>query len=63
MAEVRDRIEVAAAKGAPSKRGVVVAKSGSMLAVEWDNHRRSSFYPAPGAVTVRKDAVGSGAGQ
>lgn len=52
MPEVGDRIEVAAAKGAPSKRGTVVARSGTMLTVEWDDGHRSSFCPAPGGVTV-----------
>lgn len=58
MAEVGDHIEVAAAKGAPSKHGVVVAKKGSMLTVEWDDHHQTSFYPAPGAVSVRKPTTG-----
>jgi hypothetical protein len=53
MAEVGDHIEVAAAKGAPNKQGVV-AKSGSLLTVEWDDQHRSSSYPAPGALRIRK---------
>lgn len=57
MAEVGDRIEVAAAKGAPSKRGAVVGKSGSMLMVEWEDGHRSSFTPAPGAVAVVRARV------
>jgi hypothetical protein len=57
MADVGDHIEVAAAKGAPSKHGVVLAKTGSMLTIEWDDGRRSSFFPAPGAVSVRKPAA------
>lgn len=52
MPDVGDRIAVAAAKGAPSKRGTVVAKAGSMLVVEWDDGRRTTFSPAPGSVTV-----------
>jgi hypothetical protein len=52
MINVGDRIAVAAAKGAPSKRGTVVDRIGTMLVVDWDDGRRSSFYPAPGAVTV-----------
>ena len=51
MADVGDRIEVAAAKGAPSKHGSVVDKSGTMLTVEWDDGHRSTFCPAPGSVT------------
>jgi hypothetical protein len=56
MANVGDRIAVAAAKGAPSKRGTVVDKVGGMLVVEWDDGRRSTFSPAPGSVTVEKVA-------
>jgi hypothetical protein len=56
VAEVGDRIMVAAAKGAPSKKGAVVAKSGSMLTVEWDDGHQSFFYPAPGSVTVNTAA-------
>lgn len=52
MANVGDRIAVAAAKGAPSKRGTVVDKVGGMLVVQWDDGRRSTFCPAPGSVTV-----------
>lgn len=52
MAEVGDRIAVSARKGAPSKRGKVVAATGTMLTVEWDDGHTSSFYPAPGSVTV-----------
>ena len=54
MADVGDRIEVAAAKGAPSKHGSVVDKSGSMLTVQWDDGHRSTFCPAPGAVTLER---------
>ena len=62
MAEVGDRIVVAAAKGAPSKRATVVAKSGSMLTVEWEDGHRSAFYPAPGSVSVEsRAAAGSNA--
>ena len=59
MANIGDRIVVAAAKGAPSKRGTVVDKAGSMLTVEWDDGHRSSFNPAPGSVWVEPSA-GSG---
>ena len=52
MANVGDRIAVAASKGAPSRRGTVVERIGRMLVVDWDDGRRSSFYPAPGSVTV-----------
>lgn len=52
MAEVGDRITVSAGKGAPSKHGKVVAASGTMLTVEWGDGHTSSFYPAPGSVTV-----------
>ena len=52
MAEKGDRIVVAAAKGAPCKKGTVVAKSGSMLTVEWEDGHTSSFTPGPGAVWV-----------
>jgi hypothetical protein len=56
MANVGYRNAVAAAKGAPSKRGTVVDKVGGMLVVEWDDGRRSTFSPAPGSVTVEKVA-------
>jgi hypothetical protein len=56
MADVGERIEVAAAKTAPSKHGKVVAKTGAMLTVDWDDGHRSSFTPAPGAVWVQKRA-------
>jgi len=56
MADVGDHIIVAVAKGAPSKRGRVVAKAGSMLTVRWDDGHQSSFVPAPGSVTVETDA-------
>ena len=52
MAEIGDRVVVAAAKGAPSKRGTVVAKTGSMLTLEWQDGHTSSFTPAPGSVWV-----------
>jgi Domain of unknown function (DUF1918) len=52
MAEVGDTIAVAAAKGAPSKRGLVIAKAGTMLTVRWDDGHESSFVPAPGSVAV-----------
>jgi hypothetical protein len=52
MAEVGDRIVVSAAKGAPSRRGRVIAVAGSMLTVEWDDGRMSSFFPAPGSLVV-----------
>ena len=52
MVDIGDHIEVAAAKTAPSKRGTVVGKSGTMLTVEWDDGHRSTFVPAPGALTV-----------
>jgi hypothetical protein len=57
MPEVGDQIVVAAAKGAPSKRGRVVAKSGSMLTVRWDDGHASSFVPARGSVTVETSAT------
>jgi hypothetical protein len=57
MVNVGERIEVAAAKTAPTKRGKVVAKEGAILTVEWDDGHRSSFSPAPGAVRVEKPAV------
>lgn len=52
MANVGDRIAVAARKSAPSRRGTVVDRVGTMLVVEWDDGTRSSYYPAPGSVTV-----------
>jgi Domain of unknown function (DUF1918) len=52
MAKVGDRIVVSAAKGAPSRRGRVIAVAGSMLTVEWDDGRMSSFFPAPGSLVV-----------
>ena len=60
MADVGDHIEVAAAKGAPSKHGVVLDKSGSMLTVEWDDGHHSEFFPAPGAVSVRRPGPAQG---
>lgn len=54
MAEVGDVILAAAAKGAPSKRGRVIAKSGDMLTVAWDDGHESEFMPAPGSVTVER---------
>ena len=59
MAEVGDQILVAAAKGAPSKRGRVVAKAGSMLTVRWDDGHESSFVPAPGSLTVEAARAGA----
>lgn len=52
MAKMGDRIAVAARKSAPSRRGTVLDVIGTMLVVEWDDGRRSSFFPAPGSVTV-----------
>ena len=52
-ADVGDRISVVAAKGAPARQGRVVARDGSMLTVEWDDHHQSSFYPAPGSVLIQ----------
>ena len=52
MAEIGDRVMVAAAKGAPCRRGTVVAKTGSMLTLEWQDGHTSSFTPAPGSVWV-----------
>jgi uncharacterized protein DUF1918 len=62
MAEARtgDRIVVAAAKTAPSRRGTVVERAGRMLVVDWDDGRRSTFFPASGSVSV-EGAEGSGA--
>ncbi len=54
MTNVGDRIAVVASKGAPSRRGTVVERSGRMLVVDWDDGHRSSFYPAPGSVTVEQ---------
>lgn len=62
MQSVGDRIAVAASKGAPSKRGTVVDCVGRMLVVEWDDGRRTSFYPAPGSVTVETPAGGKPSG-
>lgn len=55
MAKVGDRIAVAARKSAPSRRGTVADVVGTMLVVDWDDGRRSSFFPAPGSVTVLRD--------
>lgn len=55
-ASAGDRIAVAASKGAPSKRATVVDRIGSMLIVEWDDGRRSTFHPAPGSVSVEQPA-------
>lgn len=52
MANVGDRIAVAARKSAPSRRGTVVERVGRKLVVEWDDGSRSSLYPAPASVTV-----------
>jgi len=52
MAKVGDRIAVAARKSAPSRRGTVADVVGTMLVVDWDDGRRSTFFPAPGSVTV-----------
>lgn len=52
MANIGDRIAAAARKSAPSRRGTVVSRVGSMLVVEWDDGTRSSYYPAQGSVTV-----------
>ena len=61
VAEIGDHVVVAAAKGAPSKRGIVVAKTGSMLTLEWQDGHTSSFTPAPGSVWVEDaDAAGGG---
>lgn len=57
MATVGDRIAVAARKHAPSRRGIVVECVGTMLVVEWDDGSRSSYYPAPGSVTVLPPAT------
>lgn len=54
MVNVGDRIAVAASKGAPSRRGTVVECAGPMLVVDWDDGHRSSFFPAPGSVTVEQ---------
>jgi hypothetical protein len=63
VAEIGDRVVVAAAKGAPSKRGTVVAKTGSMLTVEWRDGHTSSFTPAPGSVWVEDAEAPTGADQ
>jgi hypothetical protein len=57
MADIGDRIEVAAAKAAPSKRGTVVGKSGTMLTVEWEDGHKSTFCPAPGALTIGRGSA------
>jgi hypothetical protein len=57
MVEIGDRIAVASAKAAPSKHGTVVAKSDTMLTIEWEDGRRSLFSPAPGAVTIETPAA------
>jgi hypothetical protein len=62
VAEIGDRIVVAAAKGAPSKRGTVVAKGVTMLTVEWEDGHSSSFTPAPGSVWVDEAESSAGAG-
>jgi hypothetical protein len=63
VAEIGDRVVVAAAKGAPSKRGMVVAKTGSMLTLEWQDGHTSSFTPAPGSVWVENADASTGAEQ
>ena len=52
MAKIGDRIAVAVRKSAPSRRGTVKDVKGTMLTVEWDDGRTSTFFPAPGSVTV-----------
>jgi hypothetical protein len=52
MTKVGDRIAVAARRSAPSRRGTVADVVGTMLVVDWDDGRRSTFYPAPGSVTT-----------
>jgi len=52
VVKIGDRIAVAARKSAPSRRGTVADAVGTMLVVDWDDGRRSTFYPAPGSVTV-----------
>lgn len=52
MVQVGDRIAVAARKTAPSRRGTVADVVGTMLIVDWDDGRRSTFYPAPGSLSV-----------
>jgi Domain of unknown function (DUF1918) len=61
VAEIGDRIVVAAAKGAPSKRGTVTAKVGTMLTVEWEDGHSSSFTPAPGSAWVEEADSPAGA--
>lgn len=52
MPKIGDRIAVAARKTAPSRRGTIRDVSGAMLTVEWDDGRTSTFFPAPGSMTV-----------
>ena len=62
MPDMGDRIVAAASKDAPSRRGTVVDRVGEMLVVDWDDGRRTTFYPAPGAVAVESDATGGPSG-
>lgn len=50
MADVGARIEVTTT-GAP-RTGVVIAVSGAMLTVRWDNGGETSLIPGPGDLTV-----------
>lgn len=61
MPKVGDRIAVAARKSAPSRRGTVADVVDRMLIVDWDDGRRSTFFPAPGSVTVLPPDAGRGA--
>ena len=69
MAEIGDRVSIAANKvGQVPREGVVRAKTGNLIRIEWESGEESTIMPAPGTLTVlrkgrgaAKQAAGKGA--
>ena len=65
MPEIGDRVAIAGNKvGQVPREGVVRAKTGNLIRVEWDSGEESTMMPAPGTLTVlRGRAATRGAGR
>lgn len=61
MAEIGDRVAIAANKvGQVPREGIVRAKTGNLIRVEWESGEESTLMPAPGTLTVLRRGRGAG---
>ena len=61
MAEIGDRVAIAANKvGQVPREGIVRAKTGNLIRIEWDSGEESTIMPAPGTLTVVRRGRGAG---